>query len=71
MNWELHYYPQHDGSWPDPGPGKRDTDMGFMVSCDAECDECGFTQHPPTGGECPCCGAEGKIDFSRVVRERG
>ena len=64
MSWILNYYP--DASCAQGIPKdveRRKTDGNFLVSCDAECGNCGYIQHPPTGGVCPVCGTEHEIDF--------
>lgn len=67
MRWFLNYYP--DASCARGIPKRiedRKKDGNFLVSCDAECGFCGYIQHPPTGGKCPCCGNDGEIDYEKV-----
>jgi len=71
VNWKVVYY--HDQAVEDGHPmpmnkKQRETDRGlWLLYCDAECTACGYVQHPPKGGVCVCCGAEGDIDMSQVT----
>lgn len=66
MLWTLNYYPAQACASVPKELDDRKRDMGFLVSCDAECPECGYTQHPPTGGECPVCGFDGELDYENI-----
>jgi hypothetical protein len=68
INWKLFFYPAHTDA-VDPGSAeKRKTDGDFLLACDAICKNCTHIQHPPQGGECPRCGAEGAIDYQKIER---
>lgn len=69
MSWTLHYYHSHRLNplyYPPKTKEERELDGKFFLLCDAVCD-CGYVQHPPKGGICPVCEADGELDCSEFI----